>query len=82
MQKIINIMAVFSFCISGATVFGAWYLYKNADTLIEDAREKVVKEIAESIPKIVEELMPNIPEVPTATGDVIPQLPSSTGLPF
>ena len=75
-------MAVLSFLVSGTSVAGAWYLYKNADTLIEDAREKVVKEIAESIPKIVEELVPNIPEVPTATGDVIPQVPSSTGLPF
>jgi len=82
MQKIINVMAVLSFLVSGTSVAGAWYLYKNADTLIEDAREKVVKEIAESIPKIVEELVPNIPEVPTATGDVIPQVPSSTGLPF
>ena len=59
MQKIINVMAVLSFLVSGTSVAGAWYLYKNTDTLIEDAREKIVKEIAESLPKIVEELMPD-----------------------
>ena len=69
MQKIFNLMALLSFLVSGTSVAGAWYLYKNTDTLIEDAREKIVKEIAESLPKIVEELMPDIPEVPTMTGD-------------
>ena len=82
MQKIFNLMALLSFLVSGTSVAGAWYLYKNTDTLIEDAREKIVKEIAESLPKIVEEFMPDIPEVPTMTGDAVPQLPSATGLPF
>ena len=75
-------MALLSFLVSGTSVAGAWYLYTNKDSLIEDAREKIVKEIAESLPKIVEELMPDIPEVPTMTGDAVPQLPSATGLPF
>ena len=44
MQKVFNLMAVFSFCVSGATAFGAWYLYKNSDTLIEQAREKAVED--------------------------------------
>jgi len=79
MQKIINVMAVFSFCVSGATAFGAWYLYKNSDTLIEQAREKAVKEISEAIPGIIAELMPAMPEIPNATGGVVP--PSSS-LPF
>jgi len=79
MQKIFNLMALLSFLVSGASVAGALYLYKNADVMIEDAREQVIKEIAEAIPKIVEEMMPDIPEVPTATGGAIPP---TTGLPF
>ena len=79
MQKVFNLMAVFSFCVSGATAFGAWYLYKNSDTLIEQAREKAVEEITQAIPGIVSGLMPSVPEVPSATGGAIPP---STTLPF
>ena len=70
MQKIINLMAVLSFLISGATVAGAWFLYRNADVMIEDAREKVINEIADALPKIVEEMMPDVPELPSTTGGV------------
>ena len=79
MQKIINFMALMSFLVSGATLYGAFYLYKNADVMIEEAREKVVKEVADALPKIVEEMMPDVPEVPDATGGAIPP---ATGLPF
>lgn len=79
MQKIFNLMALFSFLVSGASLAGAWYLYKNADVMIEEAREQAIKEIAEAIPKIVEEMMPDIPEIPTTTGGAIPP---ATGLPF
>jgi len=70
MQKIINLMAVLSFLVSGATVAGAWFLYRNADVMIEDAREKVISEIADALPKIVEEMMPDVPELPSTTGGV------------
>ena len=70
MQKIINLMAVLSFLVSGATVAGAWFLYRNADVMIEDAREKVINEIADALPKIVEEMMPDVPELPSTTGGV------------
>lgn len=79
MQKVFNLMALLSFLVSGATVAGAFYLYKNADVMIEEAREQAIKEIAEAIPKIVEEMMPDIPEVPEVTGGSIPP---ATGLPF
>lgn len=84
MQKLINLIALFSGLVSLTTVAGAVYLYKNADVMIEDAREKIVQEIAEALPKIVEEMMPNVPELPKATGNVIPSTPSVTGpaIPF
>lgn len=63
-------MAVLSFLVSGATVAGAWFLYRNADVMIEDAREKVINEIADALPKIVEEMMPDVPELPSTTGGV------------
>ena len=84
MQKVINLIALLSGLVSLTTVTGAVYLYKNADTMIEDVRGKVIEEVTESIPKIVEGLMPNVPELPKATGDVIPSTPSVTGpaIPF
>ena len=84
MQKLVNIIALLSGLVSLTTVASAIYLYKNADTLIEDARGKVIEEVTESIPKIVEGLMPNVPELPKVTGDVIPSIPSVTGpaIPF
>ena len=78
MQKVFNLMAAFSFLVSGASVAGAWYLYKNADVMIEQAREKAVEEIAEAIPGIVAGLMPDMPELPSATGGAVP----AAGLPF
>ena len=82
MQKIFNLMAVMSFLVSGATVAGAFYLYKNADVMIEEAREQAIKEIAEAIPKIVEEMMPEMPEVPEIPSTTGGAIPSATGLPF
>jgi len=84
MQKIINLIALLSGLVSLTTVAGAVYLYKNADTMIEDARGKVIEEVTETIPKIVKGLMPNVPELPKATGDIISPVPSATGpvIPF
>ena len=84
MQKIINLVALLSGLVSLTTVAGAVYLYKNADTMIEDVRGKVIEEVTETIPKIVKGLMPNVPELPKATGDIISPVPSATGpvIPF
>lgn len=72
MQKVINLIALLSGLVSLTTVAGAFYLYKNADTLIEDARGKVIEEVTETIPKIVEGLMPDVTELPETTGPDIP----------
>ena len=84
MQKVINAVALLSGLVSLGVLGGGIYLYKNADTLIEDVRGKVIEEVTETIPKIVEGLMPNVPELPKATGNVIPSTPSVTGpaIPF
>ena len=79
MQKLINVIALLSGLVSLGVLGGSFYLYKNANVMIEDAREKVIQEVAEALPKIVEEMMPNVPEIPSATGGVIPSAPSVTG---
>ena len=72
MQKLVNAIALLSGLVSLGVLGGGFYLYKNANVMIEDAREKVVQEIAEALPKIVEEMMPDVPEIPSATGPAIP----------
>ena len=80
MQKVINVIALLSGLVSLGVLGGSFYLYKNANVMIEDAREKVVQEIAEALPKIVEEMMPDIPEVPSMTGGALPS--STPSIPF
>ena len=72
MQKLINVIALLSGLVSLSVLGGGFYLYKNANVMIEDAREKVIQEIAEALPKIVEEMMPDVPEIPSTTGPAIP----------
>jgi len=71
MQKLINVVAIFSGVVSLGVVASGVYLYKNADTLIEDARGKVIEEVTTALPKIIEPLMPNV-EMPKTTGPAMP----------
>ena len=72
MQKLVNVIALLSGLVSLGVLGGSFYLYKNANVMIEDAREKVIQEVAEALPKIVEEMMPDVPEIPSTTGPAIP----------
>jgi len=79
MQKLINLLALASFGVSAAVVGGGAYLYLNKDTLIEDAREKVTKEITKTITEALPGMISGaMPEMPKMTGGALPQ---STGLP-
>ena len=86
MQKVINVIALLSGVVSLSVVVGGVYLYKNADTLIEDAREKVAEAAAEAItgalPGLIDAAMPGSPEVPSMTGDVAPPSVSGPAIPF
>ena len=82
MQKIINGLAIFSGIVSISVVGGGVYLYLNAGSLIEGAKEKAIEEITEAIPGMISGLMPDMPEVPElpgATGGVVTPLPKTTG---
>ena len=73
MQKVINVLALASFAISGAIVAGGAYVYLNKDAMIESAKEKITKAATEAIagalPGMLDAAMPEMPEV---TGDAIP----------
>ena len=73
MQKVINVIALLSGLTSLAVIGGGVYLYKNADVMIEEARENVanaaVEAISEALPGLIDAAMPDIPEV---TGPDVP----------
>ena len=73
MQKLINIIALLSGLTSLAVIGGSVYLYKNADVMIEDARESLanaaVEAVSGALPGLIDAAMPNIPEV---TGPSLP----------
>ena len=83
MQKVINVIALFSGLTSLAVIGGGVYLYKNADVMIENARKNVVnaavEAISEALPGLIDTAMPKIPEVTSPdlpiTGTTGPNIP-------
>jgi hypothetical protein len=73
MQKLINVIALLSGLTSLAVIGGGVYLYKNADVMIEDAREELanaaVEAISDALPGLIDAATPNVPEL---TGPSIP----------
>ena len=73
MQKVINVLALTSFIVSGAVVAGGAYVYLNKDAMIESAKEKITnaatEAIAGALPGLIDAAMPKIPD---ATGGAIP----------
>ena len=63
MQKIINVLAITSFVISGAVVGGGFYLYSQKDAIIEDIKEKALGSltggIGEALPGLVDAGIPD-----------------------
>ena len=73
MQKLINVIALLSGLTSLTIIGGSVYLYKNADVMIEEARESLanaaVEAVSGALPGLIDAAMPNVPEV---TGPAIP----------
>ena len=49
MQKLINVLAVISFGVSGAVVAGGVYVYANQDAIKESIKERVMEGVKEAI---------------------------------
>ena len=73
MQKVINVLALSSFIVSGAVVAGGAYVYLNKDAMIENAKEKITsaatEAIAGALPGMLDAAMPELPNV---TGGAVP----------
>ena len=82
MQKIINVLALASFCVSAGIVGGGYYVYTQRDAYIESVKENIAKEIQgivedalvgglnSSVPEV-----PGVTEVPSTEGNTVPSIP-------
>jgi len=77
MQKVINVLAIASFVVSGAVVGASVYAYLKLPTLIEEAKKKAIEEVTGALPGMIQSAMPSMPG---STGDVLNVKPSIPGL--
>ena len=73
MLKLINVLALASFAVSGTIVAGGAYVYLNKDAMIESAKQAATKAATEAVtaalPGLLDAAMPEMPEV---TGGAVP----------
>ena len=78
MQKLINVLALASFCVSAGIVGGGYYVYTQKDVYIESVKENVTKEIQ----GIVEGALVDGLNSDVLGGDTLPApLPTEGGTP-
>ena len=69
MQKIVNVLAVASFAVSGAVVGRGLYVYVNRASIIDGIKSQALEAVAGSLGSLVDDSMP---EMPSTTGGVAP----------
>ena len=52
MQKLINVLAIASFAVSGSVVGGGVYLYLNRASIIDGVKSKVMESVMPSVPGV------------------------------
>ena len=78
MQKLINVLAVTSFVVSGAVVGSGVYLYFNRASIIDGVKSKIMESVTGSLGDLGGGLVPDI-GLPSTEGTSSP-LPSGVGL--
>ena len=77
-QKVINVLAVASFAVSGAVVASGLYVYVNRGSIIDGVKSQVMEAVTGSLGSLGGGLTP---ELPTGTNDLAPSAPHSAGAP-
>ena len=73
MQKLINVLAISSFVISGAVVGTGVYVYVNRASILDGIKSKVMDNVTGSLPGALGSIVPDM--IPDATGPVLPTPP-------
>ena len=81
MQKIVNIISIFSGVVSITLVGATGYVYLNRAAIIEGAKANIIKAatqgVTDALPGIVDSSMP---ELPASTGGVSGVVPGGGGI--
>ena len=75
MQKVINVLAVTSFVVSGAVVGSGLYVYLNRASILDGIKSKVMDSVTGKLPGALGNIVPDI--MPDATGPVLPTPPTA-----
>ena len=78
-QKVINVLAVASFAVSGAVVASGLYVYVNRDSILDGVKSQVMDAVTGSLGGLGG--LGGSPELPVGTNDLSPSAPQSAGAP-
>jgi len=76
MQKVINVLAVTSFVVSGAVVGSGIYVYFNRASILDGIKSKVMDSVTGKLPSALGSIVPDI--MPDTTGPVLPTPPTAS----
>ena len=76
MQKVINVLAVTSFVVSGAVVGSGIYVYVNRASILDGIKSKVMDSVTGKLPSALGSIVPDI--MPDTTGPVLPTPPTAS----
>ena len=79
-QKVINVLAVASFAVSGAVVASGLYVYVNRDSLIDGVKSQVMEAVTGSLGGLGGGLG-GAPELPVGTNDLAGPAPDQAAAP-
>ena len=88
MQKLVNVLAVASFAVSGAVVVSGLYVYVNRDSILDGGKSQVMVAVTGSLGLggLGGGLTPELPtgsnDLPSANGSVGLGVPSTPTTPF
>ena len=83
MQKVFNVITLFSGVVSLGVVVGGVWVYLEKDNLINGVKTQMINGVTTSIQEMLPGMLDaSIPEIPSATGGVMPGTSGGSGLPF
>ena len=74
-QKVVNVLAVASFAVSGAVVASGLYVYVNRDSILDGVKSQVMDAVTGSLGGLGGGLAP---ELPTGSNDLAPTAPQAS----
>jgi hypothetical protein len=72
MQKLINLMAVIGFTVSGATVGVATWGYMNRETFVQQLVETLCMQLEPLLQESIKKTLPTQTVLPPTTGPAVP----------